>query len=376
MKVLYIGHAYIPRINREKIRQLAKLKDVELYLIVPTEWSHYLKKFVAEPETENSLYSFAPLQTLFQGKEVLYTYFPNLTIGIQRIKPDIIHVEQGSLALSFAQANVNKNIFAPHAKSLFFTWWNLPYDLKPHWAMVERFNLKNSDYAITGNQDAKNILRDRGFNKPIKVLPQLGVDTDLYRRYDVSELKTGLGLENEFVIGYVGRLSRDKGLLTLLEASSMISKRHRLLFVGRGELKSKMITFSQEKGIEERLCFVDTVPHQEVPHYLNCMDVMVLPSLTTEKWKEQFGHVLIEAMACETPVVGSSSAEIPNVIGDAGMVFDEGDPFDLANNLRLLMEDEQRREILAKQGRQRVQRHFTHKRIAEETYSVYQELLS
>ena len=54
-------------------------------------------------------------------------------------------------------------------------------------------------------------------------------------------------------------------------------------------------------------------------------DVLVGPSLTTPRWKEQFGRMLVEAMACGVPVIGSDSGEIPHVIGDAGIVVPEGD---------------------------------------------------
>ena len=60
------------------------------------------------------------------------------------------------------------------------------------------------------------------------------------------------------------------------------------------------------------------------------MDVSVLPSLTRPNWKEQFGRTLAEAMSCETPVIGSDSGEIPHVIGDAGLIFKEGDAQALA----------------------------------------------
>ena len=67
------------------------------------------------------------------------------------------------------------------------------------------------------------------------------------------------------------------------------------------------------------------MPSTEVPAVLRALDVLVLPSLTTPSWKEQFGRVLQEAMACAIPVVGSDSGEIPHVIGDAGLVTPEGD---------------------------------------------------
>ncbi|MBA3914623.1 MAG: glycosyltransferase family 4 protein, partial [Acidobacteriales bacterium] len=104
-------------------------------------------------------------------------------------------------------------------------------------------------------------------------------------------------------------------------------------------------------------------------------DVLVLPSHTTARWKEQFGRVLVEAMACGTVPVGSSSAEIPNVIGEAGLIFPEGDIQALAASLRVLRENAGLRQKLAAAGRDRVLRHFTHRRIAEQTVNLYARTL-
>jgi glycosyltransferase involved in cell wall biosynthesis len=106
------------------------------------------------------------------------------------------------------------------------------------------------------------------------------------------------------------------------------------------------------------------------------MDCLVLPSRTTRKWKEQFGRVLIEAMACEVPVIGSDSGEIPNVIGDSGLVFKEGDVGDLSSKLEVLINNKDVRVELARKGRQRVLNNFTQEKAAEETYKIYQKMLS
>src|SRR4029078_4543437 len=79
------------------------------------------------------------------------------------------------------------------------------------------------------------------------------------------------------------------------------------------------------KGVAQRVEFAGAVSSQEIPKAFAAMDAMALPSLTRKNWKEQFGRVLSEPMACETPVIGSDSGEIPNVIGDAGLVAPEGD---------------------------------------------------
>jgi glycosyltransferase involved in cell wall biosynthesis len=102
--------------------------------------------------------------------------------------------------------------------------------------------------------------------------------------------------------------------------------------------------------------------------------MLVLPSLSRPNWVEQFGRVLIEAMACGVPVVGSASGEIPWVIGDAGVLFPEGDIEALAQALQELIDDEGRRAQLAEKGRARVLGQFTQAQVAEATARVYAAL--
>jgi glycosyltransferase involved in cell wall biosynthesis len=208
------------------------------------------------------------------------------------------------------------------------------------------------------------------------MLPQLGVDTTLYCPFEAADLKQELKLEG-FVIGYVGRLMEEKGLSTLIEAFSRLKGSRTLVLVGRGDYKDEAIDWANSFGIADSIRFTGAVPHEKVPFYMNCFDGMVLPSRTVLPYfKEQFGHVLIEAMACEIPVVGSDSGAIPQVIGDAGLIFHEGDVKELAEKLQSLMDDPALRKELALKGRQRVLRKYTHRRIAEEIYHIYQELVS
>ena len=91
-------------------------------------------------------------------------------------------------------------------------------------------------------------------------------------------------------------------------------------------------------------------------------------------WVEFFGRVLIEGMACEVPVIGSDSGEIPNVIGDAGLVFPEEDVEALADRLRRIIQDKSLRLQLIQRGLERV-KEFMWETIAQQTYEVYRELL-
>ena len=108
-----------------------------------------------------------------------------------------------------------------------------------------------------------------------------------------------------------------------------------------------------------------------MPEFYRSLDLLVLPSRTRPNWKEQFGRVLIEAMACGVPVLGSDSGEIPRVIGDAGVVFPEEDLEALRFQLQRLMEDPTARKSLAAAGRERVLARFTMAEVARRTVAVY-----
>ena len=358
-----ISHSYIPKINQKKLEELSK--KVELVLLTPKKWKHTLKTYELE---ENEKISIIPKKIILKGS---FYMFLNLS-ELYDIKPDIIHIEEEPWSLSCFQSVRAGKIL--NRKTILFTWENIYKNFLPPLSFFEKYNLKHADYAISGNKDAKKVLIKKGFSKPIKVLPQLGIDPATFKPQDTSYIKDRLNLDG-FVIGFVGRLVHEKGLSTLIDAISKIKQEYTLLIVGGGEIKRDIVELAEKLDLKDKIRFVDSIPHAEVSKYLSCMDVLVLPSITTEKWKEQFGHVLIEAMSCEVPVIGSNSGEIPNVIGDAGLVFKEKDATELAEKIKILMSDENLRKSLAKKGRKRVLKNYTWERIAEETYKIYQQLL-
>jgi glycosyltransferase involved in cell wall biosynthesis len=170
-------------------------------------------------------------------------------------------------------------------------------------------------------------------------------------------------------------LVEGKGVHILLRAVAGLSSEWRLRILGSGPQRSQLEKLAAELGIAERVQFEEPIPSTQMPDYYSQLDALVLPSLTRPNWKEQFGRVLIEAMACGVPVVGSDSGEIPNVIGDAGLVFPEGDVQALQTSLSQLMADPALRDELARRGRERVLAHYTQAQIAAKTYQVYCELL-
>ncbi|WP_375509679.1 hormogonium polysaccharide biosynthesis glycosyltransferase HpsO [uncultured Nostoc sp.] len=388
MKILIASHTYIVDLNCEKLRALSQLEaDIEVTVVVPKRWKPggVQNRIIETEYRDEGTFRIVPVSNFSQNHQGLLTFGADLISLLKEFRPQIIQVEQGSRGLAYTQMIALNQLLGLKAKNVFFTWWNLPYNLKLPVALLEKYNLNHSHGIISGNQDGAEVLRQRGYKGAIKVMPQLGVDEFLFTPKAQPELVAKLDIKKgDFVVGFVGRFVQEKGLLTLLQALiTLKNKRWKFLLLGRGELQSQLIKIASENNIEERLILVESVPHNEVENYINLMSTLVLPSETTYKfktltsvgWKEQFGHVLIEAMACKVPVIGSDSGEIPYVIGDAGLVFPEGDVQALANCLLQLMDKPDFAYTLGEMGYQKAMIKYTNKALAKQQLEFYQDLV-
>jgi len=176
------------------------------------------------------------------------------------------------------------------------------------------------------------------------------------------------GSDDEIVIGYVGRIVEEKGLATLLRALSTLKDlRWGLVVIGSGPYETEFERLARQLGLSRRVQRVGYVPHEDAPLYLSAFDLLVLPSETRPNWSEQFGRVVTEALACGTPVVGSDSGEIPNLLRTTGggLIFPEGKAEALARQIRrLVVEPALRRELVTK-GRPSVLAEYTNRPLAE-----------
>ncbi len=389
MKILVASHTYIVDLNCEKLRALSRLQpDIEVTVVVPKKWrpGGVQNKIIETEYRDEGNFRIVPVSNFSQNHQGLLTFGSDIVNLLAEFRPNIIHVEQGSRGLAYAEMITLNALLRLKAKNVFFTWWNLPYNLKFPISILENYNLDNSHGIISGNQDGAEILRDRGYEGPIKVMPQLGVDETLFTPKAQPELASKVGLEpGDFVIGFVGRFVAEKGIMTLIDALVKIKdKPWKFLLLGRGELKDEILQKAEEKGIKDKIILIESVPHDQVADYINLMSTLILPSETTYKfktltsvgWKEQFGHVIIEAMACKVPVIGSDSGEIPHVIGDAGLIFPEGNAEELANRLEQLIDNPDLTENLAQMGYAKAMAQYTNIALAKQQLEFYQELVN
>lgn len=386
MKVLVASHSYIVELNCEKLRTLAHMGH-DVTVVVPKRWNPGgVQNKIVEPEPrQDGSFRVVPIANFSQNNQGLLSFGWGIVDLLRTFQPDIIQVEQGSKSIGYAELITLNRLLGGNAKNLFFTWWNLPYELKFPLSLLEAYNLHNTDGLVVGNQDGADILKQRGYHGPVRVMPQLGVDEQLFSPQAQPQLKQQLSIPgNDFVVGFVGRFVPEKGLNTLFKAlATLLHLPWTLVLLGRGPLKEDLQKQADTLGISERIRWIESVPHDAVPDYINLMDTLVLPSETTYEfktltsvgWKEQFGHVLIEAMACQVPVIGSDSGEIPHVIGDSGLVFPEGNHEVLAERLTQVIKQPEQQQILAKKGYERAMKQYTNKALAQELLAFYEELL-
>ena len=158
-----------------------------------------------------------------------------------------------------------------------------------------------------------------------------GVNTKLFERAAQKQSGTARPYpdawkiqSNQVVLGYVGRFVPEKGVLDLLQAIKELGNAYVLVCIGGGPQEDEIIQHAEELGVKDQLRLLPPISSSALAEHVAAMDVLALPSHTDVFWKEQYGRVLVEAMATGVPVVGSRSGAIPEVIGDSRRTFDEG----------------------------------------------------
>lgn len=368
MKVLYVSKALTVASYRDKLRALAE--RVEVVGVVPERWGGALP----EAGDEHS-HPVERWPVLFNGRNHLHLYRRPAAL-LDRFQPDLLHVdEEPYSAVTFQLARVCTRAGVPW---LFFAWQNLDKWIPPPFSAIRHAVFRSAAGAIAGTESAAETLRRNGCRVPLEVIPQFGVDTarfapDTEAR---STARSRLGVAgDEVLVGFGGRLVPEKGLDVLLEAVTRCSSL-RLVILGSGPDLGRLRGRAEALDAGDRIEFKGAVPSLEMPFWLNAMDILVLPSLSIPSWEEQFGRILVEAMACGVPVVASDSGEMPDVVGGDGLVVPEGDVGALAEALGRLAEDHALRRRLGSAGRSRALGQFSQDAVAECTVAFYERVLS
>lgn len=362
MHLLVVSHPCATPLNQQLFAELQAQTGWRLTLALPERWRDDYDRVRTAQAWPGFGGTLLPLPVVASGNGPLHIYRTDWRRRLRALRPDAVYVHHEPYAAATAQLRLASGSRRPPAFG-FYSAQNILKRYPPPFAQTERWVFRRAGFAFPVSRSVLQVLRDKGYHGPATVLP-LGIDSGLYRPSpERRRLRQSLGLDEATVLfGYVGRLVPEKGLFTLLRALRLLGGLSwRLLVIGDGPWRRTWERELAHAGLCEHVIQRGYVAHDAMPSWFSAMDVLVLPSESQPHWREQFGRVLIEALACGTPVIGSSCGEIPTVIEDTGggLVFPEGDVLALARALLALAQDPQRRRALATAGRARVNRHYT-----------------
>ena len=373
-RLLTIGHSYVVTENRRLAHEMAIQGRGRwaVTAIAPQRFRGDLGPIDARAEQGEAL-DLRTVPVLLDRRIHLMRY-ARLRAAMEG-QWDVVHAWEEPYIAAGAQIAAR---VPPSAKLVFATFQNLAKDYPWPLSSYERRAMDRADAWIAFGELVKETLSARPayVDKPCRVIPP-GVDTQLFRPDAVRGADTLRQLgwaAGTPVAGFLGRFEPQKGVELLCAALGRVTGPWHALFVGGGSMEPVLREF--EARHSPRVRVVTGVPHGEVPRWLNAMTILCAPSQTTAGWREQFGRMIVEAMACGVPVVGSDSGEIPRVIRDAGTIVGERDGIAWTAAIeQLLYRPELRREYSAR-GLERAAACFAWPVVARTHLALFEELIA
>lgn len=331
-------------------------KGIEVKVV--TFFDHYSEENAKEVDT-------VILPKLLPGKLSYFTSVFALRKVLKSFKPDILHAHYvSSYGFIGALANYKPYYISVWGRDIF----QFPLQNNINKSIVT-YTLKKADVICsTSHIMAKET--NKYTDKAIPVTP-FGVDMNKFKPI------AGLKNENILTIGTVKALSDKYGISDLIHAFARIysvQKQTRLLIVGDGPQRAEYEELTKALGIDSVTTFTGRVPNNEVPTYINQMDVFAVPS--TED-SESFGVAAVEAMACGVPPVVSNVGGLPEVVieGHTGFVVPKENPEKLAESMSILLLDREKRMKMGMSGIDHVKAHYNWTDNAEGMLMLYDKTL-
>ncbi len=345
-RLLAVSHPAVTSVNQEVYRELAR-RGWEVTIVLPNRWRHAYSKAAVSPRAlEGMEDALRPTPVAFPGAPQRHLYLTRCRSLCAELRPDVAFVEAEPYSLSATQWR------------LALTALRIPFGVQCYENIdralplpVRRLRssvLRDAAFVAARSDTAGRLARAWGARGEVGLAPPAVPDWQ----------SMPPASERSFTVGYAGRLVESKGLTDLLEAVRGLAAPVELLLIGNGELRAQL---EGQPIPGSRVKVLDGLTHAQMASGYAQLDVLVLPSRTTPTWKEQFGRVLVEALSCGVPVVGSDSGEIPWLIEltGGGLTFPEGDHCALARELERLREAPALRRRLAETGRAAVARLFS-----------------
>jgi glycosyltransferase involved in cell wall biosynthesis len=370
LRILSIAHCAVSRqAGRLRYHPLAARSDLEVHLLVPRRWHEYGRMIDADPPDDPGLrVHVLPILLPRAGPMNWYLHFyPGLRRLIRQIRPDVIHLWEEPWSAVALQAS----LLSGNAAVVMEVDQNIIKRLPPPFEAIRRHVLRRTDHVLSRHQEATSVVRAKGYQGPVSAIGY-GVNRDIFS--PAGEADRAGPPRRGLRLGYVGRVLEEKGLDEALDAIVRARSPVSLAIMGEGAHEARLRQRVAELGLETRVTFQPWRPPAEVAHFIRGLDVLILLSRSTKKWREQFGRVILEAQSCGVPVIGTKSGAIPDVIGPGGWIVPERDPVALAHCLDAIAsqpDDELRNRGLA--GQKNVASRFTFEIVAQSLAQAWSE---
>ena len=316
-----------------------------------------LKKLLSPTDLPNFPYKYPILNRLFGDAQQLYGLYGTIKGA------DIVHVAEAYYGYTRQALRAKRRGLVK--KVITTVWETIPHNNETLKGRLKNkiYSKENIDHYLAVTHRAKDSLMKEGIKEEkITVIP-MGVDLKRFKPQAKKKNKRDLN------ILCVARLTKEKGVLDLVEAFWQLKKRHKnlnLTLVGDGPLKPEL------KGFKN--IYVKSVPYSKIhAEYANA-DIFCLPSQTTTTWEEQFGMCLVEAMASGLPIVATKTGAIAEVCEEVAILTKDKNSHLLEVALEKLIYNQDERLKLGQLGRQLAVRKYDSKKIAHQISSLYKKI--
>src|SRR3989338_1343836 len=327
MDILIAGYPYI---KENYLKTFDYYPEVDkVFFLLPKTWKAKGGKLKFSPPHKDNIYTtnayfFHSNYPIVGG--ILKGWMPSFPLVLFKIrkKIDIVYSPSEPILLTTLYQGFWTKFFGK--KHIIFTWENILYEDKFHGLngfikkLILRLNLGLCDGVICGNQKAESIIKNLKpitYNLKTTVIPMSGVDTDFFRREDISKKIEDIDLNGKIVFNFSGAIGYRKGLDTILKAFKKvlieIPNAH-LLIVGSGEYENKMAELVGELGLKNNITRIGWLNSDNLKKAFNVSDIFLYPSLSYGGWEEQFGYSMAEASLMELPVISSKTGSIDEVV--------------------------------------------------------------
>jgi glycosyltransferase involved in cell wall biosynthesis len=293
-------------------------------------------------------------------------------------KPDCIHVHTPIAAILARVAGKISGV-----PNIVYTLHGLY--MKPPFLQLEKWICNHcTDYIFTVNEEDKAYLISHQFiaKDKIRSINGVGIDTEVFNPNTITDackqkLKTELGLTNKPVIGFVGRLVREKGIIELIDAFIKVHQNQpcQLLMIGSASLNerdTKTAEVFKQKLKEHNLehDVILTGHRDDIPQVLSVMDLFVLPS-----YREGMPVSLLEAMSMQLPVIATNIRGCrEEVIPQTGILVPVEDHVSLSLAIEKLLNDKTTAATMGIEGRKRVIQYFSTEQAVEKQMQIFNEI--